>query len=162
MIRTAILFIALFILNFFWLPPIISEYKYALQDTQVVLSIKQNKTDGTISVYREGKLILTQNAGPDFRPYIHPIIPPDGKGVLTEFSPPHHKHQTGLYWGFTRLNGRDFFHSPGNGYWKRVSAYVIQEKGAEVKWQTVYNLLDEKGYTLLTETQNWLMREEEQ
>ena len=41
----------------------------------------------------------------DHRPYLHPIISPDGKGVLTEYSPGHHKHQTGLYWGFTRING---------------------------------------------------------
>ena len=39
------------------------------------------------------------------RPYIHPIVSPDGKGILTEYSPGHHKHQTGLYWGFTRING---------------------------------------------------------
>ena len=39
---------------------------------------------------------------PTHGPYLHPIAAPDGKGVVTEFSPEHHKHQTGLYWGFTR------------------------------------------------------------
>ena len=56
----------------------------------------------SIKIYRNGldKPILTQNAGTNFRPYIHPIISPDGNSNITEYSPSHHKHQTGLYWGF--------------------------------------------------------------
>lgn len=104
--------------------------------------------------------VLTQNAKPHFRPYIHPIVAPDGKGILTEFSPGHHKHQTGLYWGFTRVNGRDFFHHPGGAYWQRVSAAVVNSEAEDheaVVWQTVYNMLDADGKTLLTETQTWSM-----
>ncbi|MGV3559361.1 PVC-type heme-binding CxxCH protein [Larkinella arboricola] len=125
------------------------------------LQIRQDVKTGALSVFRVGGKtpILVQNAKPDFRPYIHPIAAPDGKGVLTEYSPGHHKHQTGLYWGFTRVNGRDYFHHPQGDYWRRVSAKVIRATGTEVKWQTVYDLLDEKGATVLTETQNWSMRE---
>ena len=80
-----------------------------------------------IHVTRSGETqpLVTQVAKPDFRPYLHPMVAPDGKGQLTEFSPGHHKHQTGLYWGFTRLNGRDYFHHPEGRYWKRVSATVV-------------------------------------
>ncbi|MGA0560179.1 PVC-type heme-binding CxxCH protein [Larkinella sp. VNQ87] len=125
------------------------------------LLLKQDMKTGTLSVFRPGGKtpILVQNAKADFRPYLHPIVAPDGKGVLTEYSPGHHKHQTGLYWGFTRVNGRDYFHHPQGDYWRRVSAKIIQATGAEVKWQTVYELLDEKGQAVLTETQNWSMRE---
>ena len=129
------------------------------------LTIKQDEKAGTISVFRAGnsKPILTQNAKPDSRPYLHPIVAPDGQGVLTEDSPDHHKHQTGLYWGFTRVNGRDYFHNPDGEYWRRVSAAVLQgdaKAGREdVRWQTVYDLLDESGTTILTETQRWSMRE---
>ncbi|WPP51019.1 PVC-type heme-binding CxxCH protein [Catalinimonas niigatensis] len=128
-----------------------------------LLRIEQDENAGTFSVFRkdEKEPLLTQNAKEDFRPYLHPIIPPDGKGVLTEYSPGHHKHQTGLYWGFTRVNGRDYFHHPEGDYWQRVSAEVIVSEGEEVKWQTVYNLLGEAGEAILTETQNWSMREEE-
>ncbi|MBD0258136.1 MAG: PmoA family protein, partial [Cytophagales bacterium] len=78
------------------------------------LTIRHDEKAGTLSVFRAGtsNLVLTQHAKPDFRPYLHPIAAPDGKGVLTEYSPGHHKHQTGLYWGFTRVNGRDYFHHP--------------------------------------------------
>ncbi len=105
--------------------------------------------------------ILTQNAKAGFRPYLHPITAPDGKGVLTEYSPGHHKHQTGLYWGFTRVNGRDYFHHPDSTYWRRVSAQIIRQTGPDVKWQTVYDLLDEQGNAVLTETQTWVMREQQ-
>ncbi|GLU53723.1 hypothetical protein Dfri01_31840 [Dyadobacter frigoris] len=127
------------------------------------LHIVQNQSAETISIFRENetKPILTQNAKANFRPYLHPLVAPDGKGVLTEYSPGHHKHQTGIYWGYTRVNGRDYFHHPDQGYWRRVSAKVIEAKGVEVKWQTVYDLLDSTGTAVLTETQNWSMREKD-
>ncbi len=60
------------------------------------LTLRQDAAMHTISVYRANvpEPVLTQNARPDFRPYLHPIISPDGKSVLTEFSPEHHQHQT--------------------------------------------------------------------
>ena len=129
------------------------------------LTIRQDERAGTISVFRAGQAapILTQNAVADARPYLHPIAAPDGKGVLTEFSPDHHKHQTGLYWGFTRVNGRDYFHNPDGKYWRRVSATVTHGDSKagrqDVRWQTVYDLLDEAGTAVLTETARWSMRE---
>ena len=127
------------------------------------LIARHDEQAGTISIFRRGeaKPVVTQNAKPDFRPYLHPIVAPDGKGVLTEYSPAHHKHQTGLYWGFTRLNGRDFFHNPQGDYWRRVSAAVLVAEGDEVRWQTVYELLDAGGAVLMTETQRWAMREQD-
>jgi putative membrane-bound dehydrogenase-like protein len=130
------------------------------------LTIRQDVRAGTISVYRAGQRapIVQQNARPDERPYLHPIAAPDGAGVATEASPSHHPHQTGLYWGFTRLNGRDYFHNRAGDYWRRVSAAVVPSKDGEddgaVRWQTVYDLLDEKGSPVLTETERWSMRDE--
>ena len=132
------------------------------RSTQTGLVIRQDQRAGTLSVYRAGRrdAILTQNARPDARPYLHPIAAPDGQGMVTEFSPEHHKHQTGLYWGFTRVNGRDFFHNPHGDYWRRVSMTVTAASGDEVRWQTVYDLLDEAKNTILTETLRWSMRED--
>ncbi|MGV3502751.1 MAG: PVC-type heme-binding CxxCH protein [Adhaeribacter sp.] len=128
-----------------------------------VLRMEEGENGQVLRVFRAGEAeaILTQHARADFRPYLHPIAAPDGKGVLTEYSPGHHKHQTGLYWGFTRVNGRDYFHNPSGGYWRRVSAKVVTPQGPQVRWQTVYDLLDEQGQTLLTETQNWSMRQQQ-
>ena len=125
------------------------------------LTLKHDARAGTIAVYRPGSAtpVLVHNAPPDSRPYIHPIAAPDGKGILTETSPSHHPHQTGLYWGFTRLNGRDYFHNRGRDYWRRSAVAVIDSDGEDVRWQTVYDLLDAGGGVVLTETARWTMRE---
>ncbi len=102
--------------------------------------------------------LVVQNARPDFRPYLHPIMAPDGKGVLTEYQPGHHKHQTGLFWGFTRLNGRDFFHHPDGNFWKRKDFKILRAEGEKVAWQTEYALLDESGEEILSEVQTWEMQ----
>jgi hypothetical protein len=123
------------------------------------LRLEQDESAGTISVFAVGsdKALVVQNAMDKHRPFLHPIQSPDGNGVLTEYSPGHHKHQTGIYWGFTRVNGRDFFHNPGEGFWRKVGSSVVEKTGKEVKWQTIYDLLDDKGVAILRETQNWSM-----
>ncbi len=125
------------------------------------LALRQDPVSKSISVFRDGSPapILTQNAGAEFRPYLHPIVSPDGKSVLTEFSPSHHKHQTGLYWGFADLNGRSFFHNPGADFWRRVASTPVVATGPEVKWSTAYHLLDAAGQPLMTETQLWTLRD---
>jgi putative membrane-bound dehydrogenase-like protein len=129
------------------------------------LTIRHDQVADTVAVHRAGgrQPILVANAPADARPYLHPIAAPDGRGVVTEFSPGHHPHQTGLYWGHTRVNGRDYFHNRGGDYWRRVSASVTRGeagRGAEeVRWETVYDLLDATGQPVLTETQRWTMRE---
>ena len=125
-----------------------------------ILTISMNKGKDTLSVMRpDSDVLLTQHARTGIRPYIHPIIAPDGKGDLTEYSPSHHKHQTGLYWGLKRVNGRDYFMNWQQDYWKKISAEVIDKSGARVKWQTLYHLLDERGNDILAETQTWSFEE---
>ena len=184
--------------TFFSLVIVCAGFRCSSQDTkqygsinETNLKVKQNKELGTIEIYRaDGKMpIVTANAKKDHRPYIHPIIAPDGKGPVTEYSPGHHKHQTGLFWGFTRVNGnfdihsvgkdslykwfyrdkykdekvselmgRDFYHKYQGDYWQLKSASVIDSAGERVSWQTVYNMLDKDGKTIMVETQKWSMR----
>jgi len=150
--------------------------------------ILEEKATETLSIFRTGgkEPVLTQNAKTGMRPYLHPIMSPDGNGSLTEFSPGHHPHQTGLYWGFTRVNGtgapadtlkkwfynrdkpqrikdmvgRDFFHFNVDSHWKKVSANIVEGEGEVVKWQTVYQMLDVEGNPILEETMNWSMTEQ--
>ncbi len=155
---------------------------------EILLRAVKNEAEGKIEIFRDGtrEPILTQNAQPDHRPFLHPIVAPDGNGVVTQYSPGHHPHQTGLYWGFTRVNGtgadeetmrtwfyrrdkppeiqqqigRDFFHNPGGDFWRLQSATVLAAEGEEVKWRTVYDMLDEAGDTIMVETQTWTMRQD--
>lgn len=127
------------------------------QDRETTFAVSINNESVTIVKSDRGDTVLVHNVGQDFRPYLHPIMAPDGQVSVTEFSPDHHRHQTGLYWGFTRLNGRDYFHHPEGDYWTKVSVNVEQSEAEEVRWSTVYALLDEAGDTVLTETQNWTL-----
>lgn len=133
-----------------------------------ILHALHNHEKGTISILRNNNssdTLLVQNAQEEIRPFIHPIVAPDGTGILTEYRPEHHTHQTGLYWGLKMVNGRDFFMDcckPGTtGYHRKVSADVIIETGTEVTWETIYDLLDRDGNTMLTETHNWSMQEKD-
>ena len=141
------------------------------------------ESNDKIQVFPDGgtTAIITQNTKPNFRPYIHPILAPGSEVELTEFSPGHHTHQTGLFWGFTRVNGtgaepdelkewfykpdkpaeirkrigRDFYHYPDGDHWEKISAEVVESEGEEVKWKTVYQMLDELKTPVLKETQTW-------
>ncbi len=125
------------------------------------LRIEHDVSAHTIRIYRtSGKeLLVAQNAPPDKRPYLHPIVGPDGKGVFTEYRPAHHLHQTGIYWGLKMVNGRDFFMQWQAEAYRRVAAKVIEASGQRVRWQTVYDMLDESGNAVMAETQNWSMAE---
>ncbi|HEX6893403.1 MAG TPA: DUF6807 family protein [Chryseolinea sp.] len=125
-----------------------------------MFTLRHDQNTETISVFRDDiKLVLTQHVKKDIRPYIHPIVAPDGRGILTEFSPDHHKHQTGLYWGLKKVNGRDYFMNWKGDYWRRVSVRALREQGSMVQWQLSYDLLDESGNAILTETQTWSLQD---
>ncbi|HCR29572.1 MAG TPA: dehydrogenase, partial [Opitutae bacterium] len=68
-------------------------------------------------------------------------------------------HQTGLYWGFTRVNGRDYFHNPSGGYWQLVESKILAGSGEVVQWETVYHLLNEDSTAIMEESQVWSMRD---
>lgn len=157
--------------------------------TEKVSNFKVEKGEDFIKVFRqdESAALVTQNVKPDFRPFIHPIMAPESDVALTQYSPGHHPHQTGLYWGFTRVNGtgsepeelkkwfydknkpediqqkigRDFFHNPGSDHWQRVSTQILIAEGAEVKWLSVYNMLDASKTPILKETQIWTFKEKD-
>ena len=53
--------------------------------------IEQNDTEIKVFLAGGSAVLATQNAKPDFRPYIHPITAPGSAVSLTQFSPGHHK-----------------------------------------------------------------------
>jgi hypothetical protein len=121
------------------------------------LRIEYPSGSDRLEVYREGlsEPLVTQNIRADMRPYLHPVRPWDGRGVFTEIHPGHHPHQTGIYWGLKRLNGRDYFMKNGASHYRRHAAAVIAATGAAVAWQVSYDLLDESGAAVLRETHHW-------
>ncbi len=164
-----------------------SRLQSSAKEDPSALKVVQDDAGHTISVFAPGidDPLVVQNARPYHRPYLHPIMAPDGNGSLTQYSPGHHRHQTGLYWGFTRVNGsgapvdtlkkwfyrkdkpprivemigRDFFHHPDGGYWKRLVMKVTKPSGKVVQWQTEYHMLDAASKPMLKETQRWTMEQ---
>jgi hypothetical protein len=135
------------------------------QDSQPKLEARRID-DATLEIRREGQEapLLVFHAGKEERPYIHPLVAPDGRGELTEFSPGHHPHQTGLYVGFLKVNGRDFFHNRGAGYFRRLGASSTDAdaaparvEGRRAAWEARYEWLDQDGRTILAETQRWTL-----
>ncbi len=125
--------------------------------------IQADYDSGVLRILKAGVMdpVVTQNAKKGMRPYLHPIRTPDGKGVLTEIHPSHHLHQTGIYWGLKKVNGRDFFMNNAGDYYQYQSLRIIKKAGETVSWETVYDLLNEHGDGILRETQTWSLREED-
>ncbi len=120
----------------------------------------EERKDGGIAIYRPTlePPIFVFHAPLMGRPYVHPMLAPDGKGELTEFSPGHHKHQTGLYVGFLKVNGRDYFHNKGADYFRRIGfKHTASAEG--VAWASLYELLDKDNTPQLIETQSWRFRD---
>lgn len=124
-----------------------------LLDAKTPNQIHIKKKDGTIM----STMLTTETHG---RPYIHPLRSPDGKGVLTQFSPGHHKHQTGLYWGPTRINGRDYFHNYNKQFWANTKILpILTANGQLPSWQSSSDLMGKDGKVVLQETQQWTMKD---
>ncbi len=125
--------------------------------------IQPDYRGGLLKIFKSGVdgPVVTQNAKKGMRPYLHPITTPDGKGVLTEIHPTHHLHQTGIYWGLKKVNGRDYFMNSGADYYQYQSMRIIEQSGKRVSWETVYDLIDEHRGAVLRETQTWSLREED-
>ncbi len=143
-------------------PLLLALASLAPPDEPGALSLRPEGTDA-IAVVRQGQdqPLLVFHAPADGRPYTHPIVAPDGRGALTEFSPGHHKHQTGLYVGFLKVNGRDYFHNRGADHYARVAPVDdATAAGHDARWTTRYRWLDAQGGTVLTETQRWHLHDD--
>jgi hypothetical protein len=124
----------------------------------------ENHPDSLL-IYRKGQSepILVQNALSNSRPYIHPIVAPDGAGVLTENEPTHHPWQHGLYVGLNAVNGIGFW-SEGLGGNKELegtfhprpleSAHVMENRAS---WNVHAEWRDPRGVPMLQEQQNWFL-----
>lgn len=129
-------------------------------------NLKAECTAETIRIYRSAseEPILVQNAATDTRPFIHPILAPDGNGVLTEDAPPHHPWQHGLYTGLNDVNGFGFWkeglgNSPKDGSFHPRPLEPAQVDSNVAHWGVSTDWHDPDGSELLTETQEWTLQD---
>lgn len=97
--------------------------------------------------------LLEQRCEMGRRPFIHPLRPLDGAGVLTEDSPEHHPWQHGLYTGYHAVNGSDFWLDQG----KKTGR--IEPRKPELindhSWSVCSLWRHHEGHDLLKERQIW-------
>ncbi len=114
-----------------------------------------------VNIYRQGESvpIITQQATTDKRPYIHPIVSPNGVGVLTEDAPSHHPWQHGLYCGFNNINHIGFWEEGLRGGYdgtihpKPLSKPILS--GNKAKWKVESEWLAPDGTHMISEEQGW-------
>jgi hypothetical protein len=123
------------------------------------LDILKNDSGG-VDVFRAGqgmlKPLVAYVAPDNGRPYLHPLLAPDGKGILTELSPAHHPHQTGIYVGFLKVNGRDYFHNRDDKFFRFKQGGKAKAKNT-ASWEFSYNWLGADKKPILVETQKWVV-----
>jgi hypothetical protein len=108
---------------------------------------------------------VTQHAMPDTRPFIHPLLAPDGRTVLTENAPAHHPWQHGLYAGLNDVNGAGFWteglyekHHHIDGAFHPLPLEAPQVKGDLVNWAVRCEWRSQAGAALLHEEQCWAVK----
>lgn len=122
--------------------------------TQLKFDFKSNR----IAIYRGNDTlpILVQNADANTRPFIHPILAPDGKGILTQNMPPDHPWQHGLYVGLNKVNETGFWEETdqdGSFHPAPLQSPILV--GNQISWQVKTEWRDATGNTMLMETQTW-------
>lgn len=128
--------------------------------------LRVESSTSVIRIFRgqEQTPILEQRAPVNERPYIHPIVAPDGKGILTENAPSHHPWQHGVYTGLNDVNGIGFWaegvhNDPKDGSFRPLPLKAATAEGNRVIWQVVADWLDPFGSVMLTETQSWVLED---
>lgn len=124
-------------------------------------------SDRSIRIYRgDGKEpILVQQAQADERPYLHPIMAPDGQGILTENAPAHHPWQHGIYVGLNDVNGVGFWTEggpdrPHDGSFHPLPLQPAVVQGNRALWRVETRWRDPQGNLMITETQQWELQDE--
>jgi hypothetical protein len=111
----------------------------------------------SLAIYREGSdlPLLVQRNEAHARPCLQPLMAPDLDGVLTEFMPDHHHHQTGVYFGLPEVNGRSYFHVTRQGSFERVGHFMLRSRNDAIgRWTISDQWLGDRG-PVATETQSW-------
>lgn len=138
------------------------------------IQFRTEHTAHTLRIFRpdSNAPLVTQHAPQNSRPFIHPIVAPDGQGVLTENEPAHHPWQHGLYVGLNDVNGVGFWteglrNDPNDGTFHpqplaapRLSADLV-EWTVRTEWRTPHAPTKAivPSAAMLHETQRWSLRD---
>jgi len=84
------------------------------------------------------------------RPYLHPVRDASGRVVLTEDKPADHPWQHGIFTGFHRVNGFNYW-KEDEGKQRFVRLLDLQEASDRVSWRALVELVAPDGSVVLEE-----------
>jgi len=84
------------------------------------------------------------------RPYLHPVRDASGRVVLTEDRPADHPWQHGIFTGFHRVNGFNYW-KEDEGKQRFVKLLDVKERGEAVSWRALIELVSPKDEVVLEE-----------
>jgi hypothetical protein len=87
---------------------------------------------------------------PKMRPYLHPVRDASGKVVLTEDQPADHVWQHGIFTGFHRVNGFNYW-KEDEGKQRFVRLLDLKEEADRVSWRALVELVAPDGTVVLEE-----------
>jgi hypothetical protein len=94
--------------------------------------------------------LATYVMAPGFRPYLHPVYDASGKHVLTQDRPEDHPWQHGVFTGFHRVNGFNYW-KEDEGRQRFVRLKNLRQEREFVGWTAVVELISPKGEVVLEE-----------
>jgi putative membrane-bound dehydrogenase-like protein len=87
---------------------------------------------------------------PGLRPYLHPVHDPSGRVVLTEDHPDDHPWQHGIFTGFHRVNGFNYWkEDQGKQHFERL--LDLKEETDRVSWRALVRFIAPDGRPVLEE-----------
>ena len=84
------------------------------------------------------------------RPYLHPLRDASGRVVLTEDRPADHPWQHGIFTGFHRVNGFNYW-KEDEGKQRFVRMIDVKEGAGRVSWRALVELVSPNGSVVLEE-----------
>src|SRR5215211_7746680 len=87
---------------------------------------------------------------PQLRPYLHPLRDPSGRVVLTEDRPADHPWQHGIFTGFHRVNGFNYW-KEDEGRQRFVRLLDSRERLDHASWRALVEYIAPDGFAILEE-----------
>lgn len=84
------------------------------------------------------------------RPYLHPVRDASGRVVLTEDRPADHPWQHGIFTGYHRVNGFNYW-KEDQGQQRFVRLLAVKEEADRVSWRALVELVAPDGTVVLEE-----------
>ena len=94
--------------------------------------------------------LATYVAEPGQRPYLHPVYDASGRQVLTQNKPEDHPWQHGIFTGFHRVNGFNYW-KEDEGQQRLARVSDVKQEREKVGWRSLIELVAPGGEVVLEE-----------